>query len=174
MTTRANRWQTRRSATFPGQTPRSQTPPVRTCNQQVRGSNPRASSTQSPRTPRVCGGPETHRAILDPATRGVELDVAVDRPNVGVWESGYWRSVEYVIDGASIAVRTTMDAGFDPYAQFAALVDSLTVTDVDSALAVVDTRGRQLPRVRETAGVMISIEGSPTIDEAVRIGESIG
>lgn len=118
--------------------------------------------------------PETHRVILDRETAGVDFEIVLDQPSVGVWERGYWRAAEYQIGGTSILITATRDVSFDPYARFAAYVDDLIVTDVEDGPAVwVPEAGNFL--VYETPdGVKISIEGAPTIGEAIAIARQLG
>lgn len=117
--------------------------------------------------------PQTHRATLDPGVVGVDFEVAVDQPSVGVWESGYWRAVEYDIDGTSILVSTTSDVSFDPYARFASYVEYLTLTHVDEALAVWAPEAGNFLSYETGDGVTVSIEGAQTLDQAIAIASNL-
>jgi len=113
--------------------------------------------------------PVTHRARVD-AFQGLQM--LSDQESVGVWENGYSRSVIYDIDGNNIQVTTTRNASFNPYARFAPDVEYLELVQVHDRPAVwIPEAGNFLIFGN---GIEISIEGAPTLEEALALAEQLG
>lgn len=112
--------------------------------------------------------PVTRRATVDTDTLG-DLEVVSDQASVGVWERGYWRYVTYSIDGTDVAINTSRNAAFDPYARFASLVEFLSVVEVQNLPAVWGPDHGGFLVFTSAEGVRVSIEGAPSVEEAIAI-----
>jgi hypothetical protein len=112
--------------------------------------------------------PVTRRATVDTDTLG-DLEVVSDQASVGVWERGYWRYVTYSIGGTDVAINTSRNAAFDPYARFAPLVELLSLVEVQNLPAVWGPDNGGFLVFTSAEGVRVSIEGAPSVEEAIAI-----
>jgi hypothetical protein len=117
--------------------------------------------------------------VIDPVTRRAaiqagDLHVISDQESVGVWEEGYSRSVVYDIDGIDVQIRTSRNASFDPYARFAPFVEFLGLVEVNDTPAVWIPEAGNFLIFDHGNGVEISVEGAPSLEEAIAVAEQLG
>lgn len=116
--------------------------------------------------------PAVHRAVVDPDSLG-DLNVALNQESRGVWEAGHWRMVSYEVDGTDVAITTSYDSAFDPYARFAPFVDQLMLVEVHDSLAVWVPEGGNFLMYTNGDGIRVFVEGFVTIEVAVHIAEQL-
>jgi hypothetical protein len=116
--------------------------------------------------------PVTRRATVDTDALG-GLEVISEQASVGVWESGYWRYVTYNINGSDVSINTSRDAAFDPYARFAPYVELLSLVEVQNLPAVWGPDNGGFLVFTSAEGVRVSIEGAPSVEEAIAIAEQL-
>jgi hypothetical protein len=116
--------------------------------------------------------PVTRRATVDTDALG-GLEVISEQASVGVWESGYWRYVTYNINGSDVSINMSRDAAFDPYARFAPYVELLSLVEVHEIPAVWAPDIGGVLVFTSAEGVRISVEGAPSVEEAIAIAEQL-
>jgi len=120
----------------------------------------------------------------DPATHivkvGAELPAGLQtieqEPSVGVWEFGLSRTDVYDIEGTegtSIAISTRYNSGETPYARYAANVEFLELADIDGTKALWIPEGGNFLTFKSAVGVNVSIEGAPTMEDAMQIARDL-
>lgn len=117
----------------------------------------------------------------DPASHTVDLtgeipgdmQIVEQQESRGVWEPGYWRMDVYDIDGNSIAVEAKYDSGQTPYSRYASAVSFLDLAEVDDSPAVWIAEGGNFLILEDPNGVLIHIEGAPTIEQAIEVADAL-
>ena len=102
-----------------------------------------------------------------------QMQVVEQQESLGVWEPGYWRMDVYEIDGTSVAVQARYDSSQTPHTRYTAGVAFLDLAEVNESPAAWIPEGGNFLIFQMSDNVIVHVEGSPTLEQAVRVAEDL-